>query len=296
MGTNESAETKGKHRHGKGISLMMSKNRGIWHGVRERMIKHNKGESCDKRMWYLSWQISGDKNDWFNSELNTGRISQWCNQWRDMEGWWHDQLVIMEPDLFCYTTRCHVGLVVQSLFHPTTKHPPNNCSYLSSIMLMLNSWTFQSANGLNTITRLTPRRSGGDYPSGQQVAMYQIFLQFDWRLIRHSLDPWHGLHRPPFNPGVQDLGDGRLSVGASPLQSWRIGEAQGTGANWSSSKVLVEDHQDGGNQSWGCRQGNGRLYQVHETFFSNRNETVEDVERGRGSSESIFVLLSWLVL
>ena len=29
MGTNESAETKGKHCHGKGISLKMSKDRGI---------------------------------------------------------------------------------------------------------------------------------------------------------------------------------------------------------------------------------------------------------------------------
>ena len=29
MGTNESAETKGKHCHGKGISSMISKDRGI---------------------------------------------------------------------------------------------------------------------------------------------------------------------------------------------------------------------------------------------------------------------------
>ena len=29
MGTNESAETKGKHCHGKGIGPIMSKNRGI---------------------------------------------------------------------------------------------------------------------------------------------------------------------------------------------------------------------------------------------------------------------------
>ena len=38
-------------------------------------------------------------------------------------------------------------------------------------------------------------------------------------------------------------------LGASPLQPQRIGEAQGTGANQSSSKVLVEDYQDGGDQS-----------------------------------------------
>ena len=41
MRMNESAETKGKCRHGKGISPKMSKNRGIGHSVREGMIKHN---------------------------------------------------------------------------------------------------------------------------------------------------------------------------------------------------------------------------------------------------------------
>ena len=53
-------------------------------------------------------------------------------------------------------------------------------------MPMLKSHTFQSASGQNTITRPTPQRSGGDYPSGQQVAVYWINLQFDWRLIQHS--------------------------------------------------------------------------------------------------------------
>ena len=49
MRTNESAETKGKHRHGKGISSKMSKDRGIQHSVREEMIKHNrKGSHGEK--------------------------------------------------------------------------------------------------------------------------------------------------------------------------------------------------------------------------------------------------------
>ena len=37
-------------------------------------------------------------------------------------------------------------------------------------MPMLNSRTFQSASGVNTITRPVPKRSGGDYPSGQEVS------------------------------------------------------------------------------------------------------------------------------
>ena len=42
MRMNESAETKGKHHHGKGIGPKMSKDRGICHSVRERIIKHNR--------------------------------------------------------------------------------------------------------------------------------------------------------------------------------------------------------------------------------------------------------------
>ena len=49
MRTNESSETKGECCHGKEISPMMSKDRGIRHSVRERMIKHNRKESCDEK-------------------------------------------------------------------------------------------------------------------------------------------------------------------------------------------------------------------------------------------------------
>ena len=54
MRTNESAETKGKCRHGKGISLRMSKDRGIRHSARGRMIKHNRKESCDGKSVILT--------------------------------------------------------------------------------------------------------------------------------------------------------------------------------------------------------------------------------------------------
>ena len=53
--------------------------------------------------------------------------------------------------------------------------------------------------------------------------------------------------------------------------------------------ILVENHQDGGNQSRGRRESYGRLYLVHEAFFGHRNEIVEEVEGGGRSSEFLIV-------
>ena len=50
MGMNESAKTKGECCHRKRISLMMGKDRGICHSVREKMIKHNKRSHVMKRV------------------------------------------------------------------------------------------------------------------------------------------------------------------------------------------------------------------------------------------------------
>ena len=211
--------------------------------------------------------------------------------WRcDTAPWWHDQLVTMELVLLWYKTWRRVGLVIQSLLLTTTQQPSNNRRFLYSTMPMLNSHTFQSASGVNTITRLTPRRSGGDYPSGQQVVVANLVL-IDWRLICHDLDPWYGLHRPSPFPGVQDLGNERIPLGASPLQPWRVGEAPRTRTNWPSPTILVENHQDGGDWSWGRREGNGRLYKVHETLLSYRDEALEDVEGGWKLSEFLMVFL-----
>ena len=54
MRTNESAEKKGKCHYGKGISPKMSKDRGIWHSVRERMMKHNRKGSHDEKSMILT--------------------------------------------------------------------------------------------------------------------------------------------------------------------------------------------------------------------------------------------------
>ena len=83
-------------------------------------------------------------------------------------------LVTMELVLSWYKMQRCVGLVVQSLLYSTTQQLPNNLLNPSFTMPMLNSKTFRSANGLNTITRLTPRRSGGDYLSGQQVVVTNL--------------------------------------------------------------------------------------------------------------------------
>ena len=73
----------------------------------------------------------------------------------------------MELVLLWYKMQRRAGLVIQSLLLTTTQQLPNKCPLLYSTMPMLNSRTFQSASGVNTITRPIPRRSGGDYPSGQ---------------------------------------------------------------------------------------------------------------------------------
>ena len=86
----------------------------------------------------------------------------------------HDQLVTMELVLSWYKMQCCVGLVIQSLLYPTTQQLPNNHPLLYSTIPMLNSCTFQSASGVNTITRPTLRRSGGDYLSGQQVVVTNL--------------------------------------------------------------------------------------------------------------------------
>ena len=151
---------------------------------------------------------------------------------------------------------------------------------------MTNSHTFQSASGLNTITRPTPKRSGGNYPPEQQVVITNL-VSFWWKtdLLRFRSMIWSS-QTFPF-PRSSKPWEWQLPLGVSPLQPWRVGEAQGTGANQSSPTILMENHQDGGDWSRGRREGNGRLYQVHETLLSYRDEALEDVEGGWKSSELI---------
>ena len=120
MGTNGSAGTKGKCCHGKGIGPKMSKNRGIWHMVRERMIKHNRKGSYDEKSVILTWQIPGDNEgpiQWRLGRITHHHMAWW---WCGMAQWWHDQPVTMEFVLLWYKMRRRVGLVIQSLLLSTT--------------------------------------------------------------------------------------------------------------------------------------------------------------------------------
>ena len=74
---NESAETKGKCHDGKEIGLKMSKNRGIWHSVREKMITHNREGSCDERVWYLPDKYLETRKGQPNSDWSALLIIIW---------------------------------------------------------------------------------------------------------------------------------------------------------------------------------------------------------------------------
>ena len=121
-----------------------------------------------------------------------------------MAQWWHDQLVTMELVLLWYKTRRHVGLVIQSLLLSTTQQPPNEPPTSLFNMPMINSRTFQSSSGLNTITRPSPKRSGGDYPSGQQVCRNKsglLLMKTDLLRLRSmtwslQTSPWPRSSRP----------------------------------------------------------------------------------------------------
>ena len=86
----------------------------------------------------------------------------------------------MELVLSWYKTWHCVGLVIQSLLLPTTQQPSNKPFTSLLNMPMINSRTFQSSSGLNTITRPTPKRSGGNYPLGQQVVVTNL-VSFWWK-------------------------------------------------------------------------------------------------------------------
>ena len=93
---------------------------------------------------------------------------------------WHDDGVIWRSDDMTNWSRWslsylgirHNVVSVLSSNHFSLQqliNYPTNRLLLRPNMPMTNSRTFQSSSGLNTITRPTPKRSGGDYPSGQQV-------------------------------------------------------------------------------------------------------------------------------
>ena len=122
-----------------------------------------------KRMWYLPDKYLETGKGRTNSDWSTLLIIIWRD---DSMVWRNDDMTNRSRwSLSYFGIRCDVVSVLSSnhfssqqlINYPTNRLPP----FL--IMPMMNSRTFQSSSGLNTITRPSPRRSGDDYPSGQQV-------------------------------------------------------------------------------------------------------------------------------
>ena len=187
-----------------------------------------------KRAWYLPDKYPETGKDWSNSDWSTLLIIIWRDDDMTNQSRW---------SLSYFGIRHNIVLVLSSNHFSSQQlnnHPANRLP-LYPTMPMLNSRTFQSASGVNTITRPVPKRSGGDYLSGQQVVVANL-VSFWLKTNLLDLDSWYGLHRPPFVPGVQDSWNGWLPLGASPLQPRRVREALRARTDWSSSKVPLEDH------------------------------------------------------
>ena len=135
--------------------------------------------------------------------------------------------------------------------HPITS-PLNNSTttqqstYFSSLnMPILNSRTFQSSSGLNTITRPSPKRSGGDYPSGQQVCWNKsglLLMKTDLLQLRSTT--WSSLTSPCLK-NSRLLG-WTITCGFKPsstMKSWRDSE--------DKNQLILIRGFFGGSLEWG---------------------------------------------
>ena len=127
-----------------------------------------------KRAWYLPDKYPETRKDRSNSDWSALLIIIWCNDgviWRsdDMtnQSQWSLSYFGIRRDVVSVWSSNHFSF--QQL-----NNLPTNRLLVSSNMPMLNSHTFQSTSGVNTITRPVPKRSGGDYPSGQQVVITNL--------------------------------------------------------------------------------------------------------------------------
>ena len=151
----------------------------------------------------------------------------------------------MELVLSWYKTWRHVGLVIQSLLLTTTQQLPNNRPLLYSIMPMLNSRTFQSASGVNTITRPTPRRSGGDYPFGQQVVVTNL-SSVDWRLICYDFRSMTWCSQTFLYPRSSRPWEWTTTSGCKPLLTMK--NLKGSG---DRSQAILTNDSYGESSEWG---------------------------------------------
>ena len=141
-----------------------------------------------KRAWYLPDKYLGTRKDQSNSDWSALLIiiwsddgMMWCNDDMSNQSRWSLSYFGIRRDIVLVLSSNHFSSL--HLNNHPTNHP-----LLYPNMPMLNSRTFQSASGVNTITRPVPKRSGGDYPSGQQVVVTNL-VSFCWRLILSGLQP-----------------------------------------------------------------------------------------------------------
>ena len=176
-----------------------------------------------ERVWYLLDKYPETRKDRSNSNWSALLIIIWRDDgvvWRsdDMTNW-------SRWSLSYFSIRHDVVLVLSSNHFSSqqlNKHPANHPLFYPN-MPMLNSRTFQSASGVNTITRPVPKRSGGDYPSGQQVVVTNLVL-FRWRLICYDFRSmiWSSQITPC--PRSSRLLEWTTTSGCKPsstMKSWR---------------------------------------------------------------------------
>ena len=194
-----------------------------------------------KRMWYLPDKHPETGKDQSNGDWSALLIISWCDDdviWRndDMTNWsrWSLSYFSIRRDVVSVLSSNHFSSQ-QLTNYPTNHlllHPTCQCSTvaLSSPPVDWTPLLGLLQEGLGVTTRQDNR----------YVETNLVF--FWWRLICSNLDPWYGLHGPPLNPGVQDLGDRWLPLGPGPFQPQRTGAIEGTRTDRSSSKVPLEDH------------------------------------------------------
>ena len=194
-----------------------------------------------KRAWYLPEKYPETRKDRSNSDWSALLIIIWCDNeeiWRtdNMTNrlWWSLSYFGIRRDAISVLSSNHFSSQ-QLITHPTNR------------LLLCATCQWPTAIRSSPPVDLTPLLGflqGGLEVTTCQDNRYVItnLVFFGWRLICFDLDPWHGLYRPPLDPGVQDLGDRWLSLGTSPFQPWRTWKAQRTGAHQSSPTILVENH------------------------------------------------------
>ena len=169
-----------------------------------------------KRAWYLPVKHPETRRDRSNGNWGALLIIIWHNDgmiWPDDDmtnrSRWSLSFLGIRRDVLSVLSSNHFSS--QQLANYSTNHLVlyPTCLWptvaLSSLLVAWIPLPGRLPRGLEGTTRLDNR----------YIVTYLV--SFWWRLICFDLDPRHGLHRPPLEPGVQNSWDGRLSLGASPF-------------------------------------------------------------------------------